>query len=1236
MASTRLVVLTRYDAYKKFGILFNKGERYEIGEGDAQTLVDTGGFAYADLSDHHPKELLEEENIWDDEDGDEDPYSRSSTDSIGTMERVEEEGEADGEDKHGKYMHATQMSDGDFEVAREPWRKAANTLKDADLNGKRVLLKRQGAIGDVVFVAVFATWLKSKFPSVFISIAVRDNIVTFAEMFSSIDEAVSLTQAAKFDKVTDFDYIIQFNDVMEEQKVDDQDYYKLHFRRAGLDDVDVPEVFPVMGMQVEHAIENEADAILQRSGIGSDPFVCVSLGTSNPLKSIHVLGITKLINELTNPESGGQKFRVLCIGSNKDRIPAVENNPMVGLAMRQSLRVSAELVSRARVMFGCDTGFVQLAAATGVPTVSYWGPTKPDFSIRHAPGSKVTLQAAVHCSPCLHLRSAFCHYFQSGYPACMKEVDFELLARNIREVWKEYPKQLPVVNSVGPPTESIGPQDVLSPEKVADLVDPNKPQGVLLLDNSDVYTGGGFYAVSVANALCRALQAQIWIVCDSTDPVYRQDGDEAGVRWVHDPKLRNCEMDLTYTSCFDFVIGCPPSLGGLAITTAQFKNAISILLVYETPKYIALYRDGADAHEAYWNEYKAALNQCDFAFAISPVVKRSLQEWIPEIDARLVKPTIRDDVADSTVADAKLNMITLISRNMKYKELEVTISLLEELEPEMTEDDPLIIMVIGQNASALKKSFDAKWVNMNIMLETHDALSEAQKWMFLKLSKVVVHPSTFEGYGIPIAEAMYAGVPVIVKPLEVYKECFEDYPYYVAHDSNLLDTVRTLFGADSMSVEALQSHLNTAKKYASKSLGRYAIDQNIKKFASVPKVREILASVDRIKLSSSSIHNESITTKGSIFPQISDLRLAVISTWNMKCGIAETTKEWLEKSNCIYKVFAPPRNDEESIGDDDDRVVRNWEKTFGSHNDLIRDIVTFAPDVVHINHEFSFFRNEGMFFGFIKDLKARGIKVVITLHTYMPSGFADMITDVADATILTKQNDEIAVTEKLHYIPLPMPYHPRLGTDQAKVALSWTDRPRFVVGSFGLWNQHKGFAEFLNTFNDVALRATMDVRYMMMGWRNPRNMYATEVIREHMQLKESGQLALFTDFYPMDQVVTTLSAADVLVFNYSIQGHSSSSAAIRTGMLTGRPIVCTHSSMFSELEHGKHVLKVEFGQHMQLVDAIMRLYNSHELRKTLVNNCDTIVKECAADKVAQMHESLYCELVKQKEEVSVG
>jgi glycosyltransferase involved in cell wall biosynthesis len=56
---------------------------------------------------------------------------------------------------------------------------------------------------------------------------------------------------------------------------------------------------------------------------------------------------------------------------------------------------------------------------------------------------------------------------------------------------------------------------------------------------------------------------------------------------------------------------------------------------------------------------------------------------------------------------------------------------------------------------------------------------------FLKHADALIFPSEYEGFGIPVLEAIVMGTPVIVPDLDVYRESFGDLPiYYTAGDTD--------------------------------------------------------------------------------------------------------------------------------------------------------------------------------------------------------------------------------------------------------------------------------------------------------------------------------------------------------------------------------------------------------------------------------------------------------------------
>ncbi len=119
------------------------------------------------------------------------------------------------------------------------------------------------------------------------------------------------------------------------------------------------------------------------------------------------------------------------------------------------------------------------------------------------------------------------------------------------------------------------------------------------------------------------------------------------------------------------------------------------------------------------------------------------------------------------------------------------------------------------------------------------------------------------------------------------------------------------------------------------------------------------------------------------------MRVLIVSTYPpQRCGIAEYTKalarELSEKHNVEVAVFAEKREwiKKQVTLDSGVLVVRGWSRN--GRVDLLRALrllVSFRPDIVHIQHEYGLFRNRVAFILSLLFLKLLRIKVVITFHT---------------------------------------------------------------------------------------------------------------------------------------------------------------------------------------------------------------------------------------------------------------
>jgi glycosyltransferase involved in cell wall biosynthesis len=72
-------------------------------------------------------------------------------------------------------------------------------------------------------------------------------------------------------------------------------------------------------------------------------------------------------------------------------------------------------------------------------------------------------------------------------------------------------------------------------------------------------------------------------------------------------------------------------------------------------------------------------------------------------------------------------------------------------------------------------------------------------------------------------------------------------------------------------------------------------------------------------------------------------------------------------------------------------------------------------------------------------------------------------------------------------------------------------------------------------------------------------------------LRLQSRVTLMTDYLSDAQCVVTLQAADLIVYPYQ-QTQESSSAAVRTGLATGKPVAVTPLSIFDDVADAVHRL----------------------------------------------------------------
>jgi len=100
-----------------------------------------------------------------------------------------------------------------------------------------------------------------------------------------------------------------------------------------------------------------------------------------------------------------------------------------------------------------------------------------------------------------------------------------------------------------------------------------------------------------------------------------------------------------------------------------------------------------------------------------------------------------------------------------------------------------IIIGSGENKAYLLNLAKEKNVNLQIL----ESSSDLDKGELISLAKVIVVPSTYEGFGLPIIEGITISIPVLAKDISSSKELFGDNLEYFSGIENLKSKIKKIF-----------------------------------------------------------------------------------------------------------------------------------------------------------------------------------------------------------------------------------------------------------------------------------------------------------------------------------------------------------------------------------------------------------------------------------------------------------
>lgn len=449
-------------------------------------------------------------------------------------------------------------------------------------------------------------------------------------------------------------------------------------------------------------------------------------------------------------------------------------------------------------------------------------------------------------------------------------------------------------------------------------------------------------------------------------------------------------------------------------------------------------------------------------------------------------------------------------------------------------------------------------------------LPEDQLKAIYEQCDVLVGASFAEGFGLPFAEAMLSGIPVITTNWGGQLDfCNPGNSWLVDYS---FERAETHFGLwSSVWARADVRSLSQAMK-DSIEVGR----ENRSEMAARGR-RQLMARhtwsdvARRLTASAATLPNHT--------PR--DPKIGWISTWHSKCGIATYSQHLTEAIPSEVTVFSPA-NEKSLVGQDGS--IRSWIQSKKA-SDLWR--VLSHPearglDTYVIQFNYGFF-NHADLSRFIREAKALGKTVLICLHsTIDPPGEADetnfnlawlapslaacdrvLVHSIADLNRLK----QLGLVENVALFP-----HGVLRRPEPAPARELPDLP--IVSTYGFALPHKGLPEALHAVKALHEQG-QNVRLRMVNAEYPVPDSANlidELKRLRDDLGLSDHVEMHNRFLPDHESLALLTDSDLIVFPYQRTAESAS-GAVRYGMAVERPVAVTALPIFDDLGEAAYVMK---------------------------------------------------------------
>ena len=495
-------------------------------------------------------------------------------------------------------------------------------------------------------------------------------------------------------------------------------------------------------------------------------------------------------------------------------------------------------------------------------------------------------------------------------------------------------------------------------------------------------------------------------------------------------------------------------------------------------------------------------------------------------------------------------------------------------------------------------------------------LSDKDLALIYNVADCLILPSCNEGFGLPLLQAQAVETIPIATDYSANSEIVQDRGYltkpsaYLSHEFG----IRRAIADENAIADALT---DCYEKW--KNGGLEELYKKGERFSSLhtwdKKFKEL---------------ESKIFGKKTEVKVILPLKVGVMVPMNEICGIGEHTKFYLDHLKTQHTIYAPAKEStgiKADLSADASNVVRCWDREFNDYSQVIEGLKRDKISILHVQHEFSFFKNINNFIKFLEEVNKLGIKVIVTLHTVINvgslierlRGLSDKITIAFEERYVNKESFSF-LGDNFGAIAHAVPSFP--DEDRKEVRKELKIESNHVIGHIGFLNQHKGLHNIVSILPGLK-KIYPDITYLIVGTFSPDSEYAEKLGKQIDELGVADRVKTISKFFPLNRVVHFLHACDMIVLYYSVP-YVSASGAVNVAMASKRPVLTSDSPMFSNLSD--EVFKTPRNNLGALQENVLKVFQSESLQKRLVRSSDLYVQEHDPKKIAERYDKLYEEI----------